>query len=114
MSETLDLTFEFNCPTCALALPGGFVYCPRCRAGAEGREFDPESTRSHERQYVISLVVLTLGALALPRLLRSTAFSAAEKLGLGLLGILNTASVFGVCVLFARWFPTYLRSLTQQ
>ena len=115
MSEaSLDLTFDFNCPACALSVPGGFVYCPRCRAGAEGVEYDPESTRSHERQYVFSLVVLTLGALALPRLFRSTAFTASEKAGLGLLGVLNTGAVLVVCVLFARWFPVYLRSLTYQ
>lgn len=110
----LDIRLDFNCPACALAVPSGFVYCPRCRAAAEGRDYDPQEVDSHERHYVVSLVVLSLGALALPRLLRSKAFSAAEKAGLGLVGILNTAGVVVVCVWFATWFPKYLSGLQQQ
>lgn len=107
----LDLGADFNCPTCALGVPGGFVYCPRCRAKAEGREFDAGVIDRHERQYVFSLVVLSLGALAIPRLFRSQAFSKSEQAGLALLGLLNSGAVIVVCVLFARWFPLYLASL---
>jgi hypothetical protein len=114
VSEALDLTHPFNCPTCALSVPGGFAFCPRCRAKAEGRAYDASETRAHERQYVFSLVVLTLGALAIPRLMRSDGFTSGEKAGLGLLGVLNTAAVVVVLLVFARYFPEYLRSLTQR
>ncbi len=107
----LDLGTDFNCPTCGLGVPSGFVYCPRCRAQAEGRDYDGREIDRHERQYVFSLVVLSLGVLAIPRLFRSQAFSKTEQAGLALLGVLNSGSVVVVCVLFARWFPLYLASL---
>lgn len=107
----LDLDADFNCPTCGLGVPGGFVYCPRCRAQAEGREYDAREIDRYERHYVFSLVVLSLGALAIPRLFRSHAFSKLEQACLALLGLLNTGAVVVVCVFFARWFPLYLESL---
>jgi predicted RNA-binding Zn-ribbon protein involved in translation (DUF1610 family) len=113
-AATLDTSAEFNCPTCGLAVPSGFSFCPRCRATAQGREYDPKEADAHERQYVFSLVVLTLGALAIPRALRSTAFTAGEKAFLALLGVANTTAVVVVLVLFGRWFPLYLQSLLQR
>ena len=99
------------CPRCALGVPAGFAFCPRCRALAEGREYDPGEVDRHERAYVFSLVALSLGALGVPRLLRSRSFSAAEKAALALLGLLNTGGVVVVLVVFARWFPAYLEGL---
>lgn len=105
---------DYECPTCALSVPEGLLFCPRCRADAQGRDYDPRELHAHERQYVFSLVALTLGALAIPRLLRSRSFSGGEKLLLGLLGAANTGAVVVVCWLFSRWFPTYLSSLTHR
>ena len=110
----LDTSAEFNCPSCGLGVPSGFSFCPRCRARAEGREYDPKEADAHERQYVFSLVVLTLGALAIPRALRSTAFSGGEKAFLTILGLANTTAVVLVLVLFGRWFPLYLQGLLQR
>ena len=59
----LDASSAFNCPRCVLAIPPGFTFCPRCRAVAEGREYDPAEADPYERHYVISLVALSLGAL---------------------------------------------------
>ncbi|MBX3467094.1 MAG: hypothetical protein KF878_09370 [Planctomycetes bacterium] len=94
------------CPTCALAVPAGFSYCPRCRAAAEERPYDPDEVDRHERQYVLSLVVLSLGAAAIPRLLRSRAFSPGAKVLVALLGLANTGAVFGIgYAFFWRWLP---------
>ena len=89
-----------RCPSCELDIPDGLTFCPRCRARAEGREWDPGEVDRHERQYVLSLVGLSLGALAIPRALRSRAFSGPGKLGLVLLGLGNTGGV----VLILWWF----------
>lgn len=100
-----------QCPRCALELPAALSYCPRCRAQAQGKPYDPRAVDAHERHYVFTLVALTLGALAIPRALRSPAFSPAEKAGLALLGLLNTGGVVVVLVLFVRWLPLYLQGL---
>ena len=106
---------EFGCPTCALAVPAGFTFCPRCRAQAEGRSFDPDELDRHERSYVLSLVLLSLGALAIPRLWRSPAFSPAGKVALSVFGVLYT----GLALLlgwwfFAVWFPDLLAASLRQ
>jgi hypothetical protein len=98
------------CPTCTLAVPQGFSFCPRCRAKAEGRAWDPGEVDRHERQYVLSLVVLSLGALALPRLWRSPAFSPAGKVAVSLVGLLNTGGVVVILwALFAHGIPYLVR-----
>lgn len=103
------------CPTCDLDVPEGLSFCPRCRAAAEGRPYDPDDADRHERQYVISLVVLSLGVFAVPRLLRSPAFSPAGKLVVGLLGALNTTCAVGLGYLFFwRWLPGLLEPLKAQ
>lgn len=100
-----------SCPTCDLSVPEGLSFCPRCRAAAEGRPYDPDEADRHERQYVISLVVLSLGVVALPRLLRSPAFSPLGKLVVGLLGVLNTTFALGLGYwFFWHWLPDLLRA----
>ncbi|MCO5170166.1 MAG: hypothetical protein M9894_27850 [Planctomycetes bacterium] len=94
------------CPTCALTVPDGLSYCPRCRAAAEGRPYDPDEVDRHERQYVLSLVVLSLGAAAIPRLLRSRSFSPGAKVLVALLGVANTSAVVGIGYgFFWHWLP---------
>lgn len=88
------------CPTCALPVPAGLAYCPRCRATAEGRAWDPSEVDRHERTYVLTLVGLSLGVLGVPRAWRSPAFSVPGKLAVTALGVLNT----GAAVLLAWWF----------
>ena len=110
-AEALDTSLDFNCPSCGLAVPGGLSYCPRCRAACEGREYDPNEADAHERSYVISLVVLSLGAVAIPRLLRSPAFSPLGKACLTLLGLLNTGAVVGIGYWF---FALYLPGMIAQ
>jgi hypothetical protein len=99
------------CPTCDLDVPEGLAFCPRCRAKAEGRVYDPGEADRHERQYVLSLVVLSLGALAIPRLLRSPAFSPRGKALVALLGLANTGAVVVVLVLVWRWLPAFVESM---
>lgn len=102
----------YACPTCALSVPQGLSFCPRCRAKAEGRPWDPGEVDRHERQYVLSLVVLSLGALALPRLWRSPAFSPAGKVGVSVIGLLNTGGVVVVLwALFAHGIPYLVRTV---
>lgn len=97
------------CPTCELELPDGLTFCPRCRAAAEGRPFDPGEVDRHERAYVLSLVALSLGALAIPRALQSRAFGPAGKLGLTLIGLVNTGGVVVICwLLLTRWLPGWI------
>lgn len=99
------------CPTCALEVPVGLAFCPRCRAKAEGREYDPGEVDRHERQYVLSLVVLSLGALAIPRLWRSPAFSPMGKVVVTLLGLANTGAVVVILYLFfTLWLPDQLEA----
>lgn len=102
----------FACPTCALEVPEGFSYCPRCRAVAEGRAYDPNELDRHERQYVLALVVFSLGALAIPRLMRSRAFSPLGKLAVALLGIFNTGAVVAI-VYYVLWYwlPDHVATL---
>lgn len=103
-------TSVVRCPSCALDVPEGLAFCPRCRAKAEGRAYDPLEVDRHERAYVISLVVLSLGAAAIPRLLRSPAFSPAQKALLALLGALNSIGVVVVLYLFfTAWLPFIVR-----
>ncbi len=105
-------TTRYACPTCDLSVSEGLTFCPRCRASAEGRPYDPTEADGHERQYVISLVVLSLGVLALPRLLRSPAFSPGGKLVVGLLGVLNTTLAVGLGYFFFwHWLPGLLEPL---
>jgi hypothetical protein len=100
-----------ECPTCALEVPDGLTFCPRCRAKGEGRVYDPTEADRHERSYVLSLVVLSLGALAIPRLLRSPAFSRPQKVLLALAGALNTSGVVVVGALFfTRWLPAIIEA----
>jgi hypothetical protein len=96
------------CPTCELEVPEGLPFCPRCRAAAEGRPYDPDEVDRHERQFVLTLVVVSLGAVAIPRLLRSPAFTPTEKAVVAVLGLLNTGAV--VAILWAGWhyLPHYV------
>ena len=106
---------DIDCPKCGLGLPGGFTFCPRCRAQAEGRAYDPTEIDRHERQYVLSLVLLSVGALGVPRLLRSPAFSRGEKALFSALGVAQTALAFGLAYwFFFLWFPDYLKTLLAQ
>ena len=100
-----------HCPTCELEVPDGLPFCPRCRARAEGRELDPHEVDRHERAYVLSLVGLSLGVLAIPRALRSRAFGPLGKLGLTLLGIGNTTGALALgWWFFARYLPGALEA----
>lgn len=102
----------FACPTCELEVPEGFAFCPRCRAKAEGRPYDPNEIDRHERQYVLSLVVLSLGALAIPRLWRSPAFSPLGKVLVTLLGLVNTGGVVVIIYfVFWHWLPDQVEPL---
>ena len=102
---------EFACPRCQLALPP-LSFCPRCRAEAQGEEYDPGAADRHERSYVITLVALSLGALGVPRLWRSSAFGTAGKIGWTVVGVGNTVGVFVVLYLFgAYWLPGLLRPI---
>lgn len=102
---------RYACPTCALEIVPGLTYCPRCRAQGEGRPFEPDAVDRHERAYVVSLVVVSLGALATPRLWRSPAFGTGAKLGLTLVGALNTGGVVLVLWWFTqRWLPALLQA----
>lgn len=104
-----------SCPTCELSVSEGLAFCPRCRAAAEGRPYDPDEGDRHERQYVLSLVILSLGALAIPRLLRSRAFSPGAKLLVALLGLANTGAVVGIAwYFFGFWLPDYVAGLRAQ
>ncbi len=94
MSVTLE------CPTCALVVPEGLAYCPRCRAKAEGRTYDPAEVDRHERQYVLSLVALSVGLLGVPRAWRSPAFSTPAKVAITVLGVANTTAAFAL----GAWF----------
>ncbi len=114
-SGELDLSTEFNCPACGLGVQSGFSFCPRCRAVAEGRDYDPAEADRHERHFVLSLVLLSLGALAIPRLLRSQAFSPGWKAVLAVVGVLYTAICLGILYWFAfAWFPGYVEGLYHQ
>lgn len=106
MSATLE------CPTCALAVPEGLAYCPRCRAKAEGRPYDPTEVDRYERQYVLTLVGLSLGLLGVPRAWRSPAFSTGGKVAISLLGLLNTTAAFGLGAWFLGvWVPSIMAQL---
>lgn len=97
------------CPTCELDVPDGLSFCPQCRAKAEGRAFDPGEVDRHERAYVLSLVGLTLGALAIPRALKSRAFGPIGKLLLVMLGLGNTGGVVVIVyLLMTRWLPGWI------
>lgn len=99
------------CPTCELEVPDGLSFCPRCRAVAEGRAYDPGEADRHERQYVLSLVALSLGALAIPRLLRSPAFTPRGKALVALLGLANTGAVVVVLFLVWRYLPAWVEAV---
>ena len=106
------MTASARCPTCALDVPRAATFCPRCRAVAEGRPYDPREVDRHERSYVLSLVLLSLGALAIPRLLRSPSFSPWEKGALALLGAAQTALALAIAVwFFGAWLPETLSAL---
>lgn len=103
---TLDPSGAVNCPTCGLGLPAGLSFCPRCRAAAEGRPYDPGELDRHERSYVLSLVLLSLGALAVPRLLKSPAFGPGHKAALALLGVTQTLAALALAwAFFGVWLP---------
>lgn len=103
-----------RCPSCELELPDGLTFCPRCRARGEGREWDPAEVDRHERQYVLALVGLSLGALAIPRALRSKAFSPLGKLGVTLLGVVNTGGVLVILWLVGIYLPRWMAALGHQ
>lgn len=101
-----------RCPTCSLEVPAEATFCPRCRAAAQGRPFDPDEVDRHERSYVLSLVLLSLGALAIPRLLRSPSFSPVEKGVYAALGAAQTAAALAIGYgFFGVWLPSTLSTL---
>jgi hypothetical protein len=86
------MTEPLTCPACGAVVPGGASGCPACRAVGERQD-------RNERFFLIIVCAFGLGALGLPQLLRSRAFSRRGKALLGTIAVAQTLAVVGVIVL---------------
>lgn len=102
-----------ECPACRTVIAPGQTFCPTCRARGGGPPMAtpvdvplarrvtapaPPVTDKNERMFLIIACLLSAGALAIPRLLRSKAFGPVGKTVLGLGAAFNTIGAFGLIV----------------
>src|SRR6185295_10546758 len=97
-----------NCPACAAEISPGDTFCKACRASGSARQAAPDP---HERFYLVVACVFSLGALAIPRLLKSRAFGPKMKVFLAVVAALQSALAAAFLLflaikgpaLFAEW-----------
>lgn len=90
-----------TCPRCRQSFEDWFASCPFCEA--------PQPR--HDRGPVLIAIFLGLGALAVPGLLRSRAFTPREKLWLSVAAIAYTTTMIAIIVVIFRFFLSLYRDM---
>ena len=111
-----------NCPACNTEIQPGQTFCPTCRARGGGPPFaqpvarpvvspvapPPVANDKHERLFLVLACLLSAGALAIPRLMKSKAFGPTGKLVLGVGAFVNPVAALGLLVWCIVYGPHHI------
>ncbi len=116
-SDAVDLAGVI-CPSCGRELAPGAEHCAACGTAATARltikkdQGSRDARAMHSKWYVLGVLFLATGALGLPILFKSKAFSKPLKVVLTILVIVYTMAMLWLTYAVISWFVGQMKAVS--